>query len=200
MNTQETAPLTAAEVAEFERATAIRMARQAHAEAEEARREQAERDAREAGREAAELTRRSMGIRSRTGEEVRADLAAAQAEDDQYEAARATIARIDRRRAVRRQAMETEARADALAQVAGQSARAQALHPLQTYPLRLGGLTGAAYSDPLYGELAAGGPMSRMAEAVRALLPPGRVTREAVVTALRAACVDPQTGELGALR
>lgn len=124
ISTQETEPLTATEVAEFERATAIRMARQAHAEAEQTRREQAERDAREAEREAAELARRSMGIRSRTGEEIRADLARAQAEDDQYEAARATMAQIDRRRAARRRALETEARADALAQVAGQSAHA----------------------------------------------------------------------------
>jgi hypothetical protein len=139
-----------------------------------------------------------MGIRSRTGEELRADLQAVAAEDDELAAAEATIARIRKRRAVRQRALEAEARADALAAVAGQSARAQALRPLRTYPMP--GLPGASLADLLFGELAAGKPVTSMGQAVRSLIPGDRVTRESVVSALRTACIDPTTGNLEALR
>jgi hypothetical protein len=126
-----TEELSPAQLAEFERAELIRRRREAAAEAEATRRAEAEATAREAERDAVALARRSAGVPQRTGEDIRAERAAQEAEDDQYHQAQATIARIDRRRAMRRRALEEEARADAMARTVGQRARAQALGPHQ---------------------------------------------------------------------
>jgi hypothetical protein len=81
------------------------------------------------------------------------------------------------------------------------SARGRVVHPQRVEDdSRLGDRPEHLNPDLLYGELAAGGPVTPMGEAVRALIPRGRVTRESVVSALRTACIDPATGELGALR
>jgi hypothetical protein len=48
----------------------------------------------------------------------------------------------------------------------------------------------------IYAEPAGGGPVTPLAEAVRDMLPPGRVTHRAVADALNLAGLDPTTGHL----